>query len=150
MDETNKPEFQVKQTAAPKEAGVLGPTQLTQAVNKHLKSIAIEEWKNIPLPLCESTKSLKNCVNDLKRFVIFLDGRFTNLTTSTATATIENGNLVENFKTEAKETIEAIETKLHNKMNEVQTDLQRKVDLMEARILQVCEKNIQFTVDQEN
>jgi hypothetical protein len=32
-------------------------------------------------------------------------------------------------------------------MSEVQDNLQRKVDLMEARILQVCEKNIQFTVD---
>ena len=99
------------------------------------------------MPLCESTKSLKNCINDLKKFVLFLDGRFTNLTTSTATATIENGNLVENFKSEAKETIEAIEVKLHSKMDVVQTELQRKVDLMEARILNVCEKNIQFTVD---
>jgi hypothetical protein len=57
---------------------------LTQAVNKNLKSIAIDDWKNIPLPLCESTKSLKVCINDLKRFVIFMDNRFTNLTTSSA------------------------------------------------------------------
>ena len=64
------------------------------------------------MPLCESTKTLKLCINDIKRFVIHLDNRFTNLTTSTARETIENGNLVSNFKVEAKETIDGIETKL--------------------------------------
>jgi hypothetical protein len=118
-----------------KDETVLGPTQLTLAVNRQLKSISIDEWKNIPVPLCESTNSLKKCINDIKKFVIFMDTRFTNLSTSTASATIENGNLVENFKKDAKETIDAIETKLLTKLGLMEEGLKSSSDRMEARIL---------------
>lgn len=42
MDENNRAEFLVKSVAMSKETGVLGPTQLTTAVNKNLKSIDVE------------------------------------------------------------------------------------------------------------
>lgn len=64
-----------------------------------------------------------------------MDTRFTNLSTSTASATIENGNLVENFKKDAKETIDAIETKLLTKLGLMEEGLKSSSDRMEARIL---------------
>ena len=35
-----------------------------------LKGVDVNEWKNIPVPLCATIKLLMNCVHDMKRFVI--------------------------------------------------------------------------------
>ena len=55
------------------------------------------------MPVCLATETLMVCINDLKRFVIFLENRFTNLTASTAQHTIEVFDLTDKFKKEAYE-----------------------------------------------
>ena len=82
----------------------IGPSQLQQSLEGILQSIQVEQGKNIPLPICISTTALMTCVNDLKRFSLYMEQRFSNLTASTNQSLIDVFNLTEKLKdeTEAK------------------------------------------------
>ncbi len=60
--------------------------QLMEAVDALQKNVQPEQWKNIPMPVCESTKSIVGVMHDLRKFVMSLDQRFQNLSSTVAQA----------------------------------------------------------------
>lgn len=50
-----------------------------KAIDNCIKVTNVEKWKNIPLPVCSATSEMLQCIDYIKKFILFLDGRFTNL-----------------------------------------------------------------------
>lgn len=94
----------------------IGPITLKTGINDIIKTIDINKWKNIPLPLHQSSKALFSCVNLLERFSLFLDHRFNNLTTA---ANQQWGNIGDDI------------SKVGDRTEQVQKEM---IDLMSVRI----------------
>ena len=79
---------------------VIGPTQISESVDKLTQAVKPENWKNIPMPVCDATKQIVNVMSDLRRFMIAIDGRFTNLSSTVSQASHDNTANFIAFKTE--------------------------------------------------
>lgn len=64
----------------------IGPNQLITYLEKIAKEVNVDQWKNIPMPVCEAVQGAYQSVDLLKRFVVFLETRFDKLMTSTSTS----------------------------------------------------------------
>ena len=100
---------------------------MKQNLEEIIKSIHVEQWKNIPLPVCISTTALMTCINDLKKFSLYMEHRFSNLVASTNQSTIDNFNLTEKFKLQTDEALLEVERRLTEKMVEVNLQLDQKM-----------------------
>lgn len=68
------------------------------------------------MPVCAATSGLLTCVNDLKKFSLYMEQRFSNLTNSTAQTTIDVFDLAKKFKQEATEALCNTETQINQKI----------------------------------
>ena len=59
--------------------GAIGPSQFSSLIEEITKEVRVQDWKNIPTPLCEFSTGLLHCVEYIKRFVLFQEQRFGNL-----------------------------------------------------------------------
>jgi hypothetical protein len=48
------------------------------------ENVKPEQWRNIPMPVCDATKQVVTVIDDLRRFSMALDIRLQNLATTLA------------------------------------------------------------------
>jgi len=62
------------------------PQVLMTKLDEFRDAIDVSEWKNIALPVCDTTNGIVEAIDLLKRFVLILDNRFEKLITSYSTS----------------------------------------------------------------
>jgi len=72
------------------------------------------------MPVCDATRDVLKCIDYLKRFVLFMESRFNNLTLSVAQSNIDMNNSFEFFKKELNATFNVFEDKMNKKIEFVE------------------------------
>lgn len=124
-NEINSSNQQFLQTAKP-----IGPIQLQKIVEGCLSQIDVEHasWKNIPQPVCLATQQLVECADAIKRFVLFMEQRFTNLTLSSRQLGIEFTNSQYALRLETENNYEKFKTGMQSQMDELITNSVNKIE----------------------
>lgn len=76
------------------------PQQLLTKLDELKDLTDVSEWKNIALPVCDTTNHIIESIDLLKRFVLILDNRFEKLITSYSTSASDATNKLESFQWE--------------------------------------------------
>lgn len=64
---------------AKQKTAVMGPKTLNEKLDLLTGAVQVDLWKNIPKPVCEATSNAFECIESLKKFLLHLDSRLTNL-----------------------------------------------------------------------
>jgi hypothetical protein len=94
----------------------MGPTQLSHSIDSAINANAVELWKNIPMPVCEATTAIYQCLDNLKRFALTLDARL-----------IQLGLKGEQQQVENKSTIVAVQRETIDTMNQIEYDTKDRI-----------------------
>lgn len=98
----------------------IGPHQLHASLENITKKVEPELWRNVPPPVCQATKDAFACIDYIKRFVLFMESRFNNLTLSVAQTDIDINNNFSAFERKVQDQLADFESKMAKKIQEVE------------------------------
>lgn len=138
-----RPHLSPVTTSPNKKVAAMSPATLTAALDTITSQISVEQWKNIPKPVCEATTALFNCVEMLKRFTLYQDGRFANMQSKCDQNNTDSLTKIIANQRESTDTMDKTERFLKESMRAFEDKLEKYVDAGQKKLTLDLSDNVQ-------